>query len=108
MRVYIAGKIGTSDELARLERIDALCKSLGLQTFLPHREVGIAQGIDDVGRIFREDIKTGLSRCDFVIASLDGLHIGAGTAWELGYAYAKSIPALGLKTDEPVNDALDI
>jgi len=35
------------------------------------------------------------------------LHVGAGTAWELGYAYSKGIRCIGLKTDEAVEDALD-
>ena len=44
---------------------------------------------------------------DLVVASLDGLHVGAGTAWELGYAYANNIPCIGIKMDEPVEDALE-
>jgi len=107
IKVYIAGKIGTETEKEILEKVDRLCKKLNLKTFLPHRDVGIAKGIKDVERIFNGDIKIGLSDTDLVVAVLDGLHIGAGTAWELGYAYAKNIPAIGLKTDESVEDALD-
>ena len=106
-RIYIAGKIGTDNERAMLEEIDSLCKTLGFQTFLPHRDVGIATGISDVGRIFHGDINIGLKNSDAVIAILDGLHIGAGTAWELGYAFAKGIPSIGIKTDESVSDALE-
>lgn len=107
MKVYIAGKIGTGNEKSILLEIDKLCKSLGLQTFLPHRDVGICSGIDDVERIFNGDIKNGFKDCDLVIVNLNGLHVGAGTAWELGYAYAKGIPAIGVKTDEPVSEALE-
>ena len=53
------------------------------------------------------DIKKGFRDVDLVVAMLDGLHVGAGTAWELGYAYAKGIPAIGIKTDEPASDALE-
>ena len=42
-----------------------------------------------------------------VIANLNGLHVGAGTAWELGYAYANKIPVIGLKTDESIGEAFD-
>ncbi len=107
MKIYIAGKIGTDGELNTLAKVDELCKSLGFSTFLPHRDVGIADGMGDVIRIFNGDIKEGFKDIDLVIAVLDGLHLGAGTAWELGYAYAKKIPAIGLKTDEPVSEALD-
>ena len=107
MKVYIAGKIGTESEREYLEEVDKACKSLGFETFLPHRDVGIARGMKDVKRIFRGDILEGFEKIDLVVALLDGFHVGAGTAWELGYAYSKKIPALGLKTDEPLSESLD-
>ena len=108
MKVYIAGKLGTTSELEMLEKIDVLCKELGLETFLPHRDVGIAKGIGDVQKVFKGDIIEGFKDISLVIVSLDGLHVGSGTAWELGYAYAKGIPLIGLKTDESVDEALAI
>lgn len=107
MKVYIAGKIGTESEKEMLEKVDKLSKSLGFKTFLPHRDVGIVNGISDVERVFKGDIINGFKDCKLIIAVLDGLHVGAGTAWELGYAYAKGIPAIGLKTDESPEDALE-
>ncbi|MBS3098885.1 nucleoside 2-deoxyribosyltransferase [Candidatus Pacearchaeota archaeon] len=107
MKVYIAGKIRREIEKAFLEEIASLCEGLGFETFLPHRDVGLASGIDDVERIFEGDIKKGFEDVDLVVAVLDGLHVGAGTAWELGYAYAKGIPAIGIKRDEKVEDALE-
>lgn len=107
MKVYIAGKIGEMGELELLEKVDKICKELGLQTFLPHRDVGILKDISDVNRIFKGDILEGFKDCKMVVAVLDGLHVGAGTSWELGYAYAKGIPAIGLKTDEPLQDAIE-
>lgn len=107
MKVYIAGKVRTETERDFLEEIDRICKSVGFETFLPHRDVGLANGIDDVERIFEGDIKEGFREVSLVVAVLDGLHVGAGTAWELGYAYAKGIPAIGIKTDEPVSEALE-
>jgi len=107
MKIYIAGKLCTEEEREFLEKIDKLCKSLGFQTFLPHRDVGLAENIKDVKKIFRGDITDGFKNCGLIIASLEGLHIGAGTSWELGYAYAKKIPAIGIKTDEPAEEALE-
>src|SRR3989344_2777425 len=107
MKVYIAGKIGTSEEKETLEKVDSLCKERGFSTFLPHRDVGIVSGISDVARGFNGDITQGFSDCDIVIAVLDGLHVGAGTAGGLGYAYANGIPAIGLKTDESVENGLE-
>ena len=107
MKIYIAGKIGTEFELQLLEKVDRLCKSLNIETFLPHRDIGIAKSIKDADKIFEGDIKKGFQNIDLIIAVLDGLHVGAGTAWELGYAYANKIPAIGLKTDESPADALE-
>lgn len=107
MKVYIAGKLRTESERTMLEEIDKLCKSLNIRTFLPHRDVGLAKGMSDVQKVFKGDIIDGFKDCNLVIASLEGLHVGAGTAWELGYAYSKGIPIIGIKTDEPVKDALE-
>ena len=42
-----------------------------------------------------------------MIADLNGLHVGAGTAWELGYAYARGIPSIGFKSDESPEEGLE-
>ena len=107
MKIYIAGKLRTETEREQLEEVDSLCKSLGFRTFLPHRDVGLAKSIKDVKKTFNGDIIDGFKDVKLVIALLDGLHVGAGTAWELGYAYSKGIPAIGLKTDESPEDALE-
>lgn len=107
MKVYIAGKLCSDNEREQLEKIEKLCHELGYKTFLPHKDAGLCKGIKDVDRIFKEDITVGMKDVDLIIALLDGLHVGAGTAWELGYAYAKKIPAIGIKTDESIEESLD-
>jgi nucleoside 2-deoxyribosyltransferase len=107
MKLYIAGKLCSGSEVEMLEKVAKLCETKGFTTFLPHRDVGPCKDINDVQRVFKGDIKQGFKDCDAVVALLDGLHVGAGTAWELGYAYAKGVPVVGLKTDEPVEEALD-
>jgi nucleoside 2-deoxyribosyltransferase len=107
IKVYIAGKLRTKEERKFLEKIASLCEKKGFDTFLPHRDVGLAKGIKDIKKIFNGDIINGFKDCKLIIAVLEGLHVGAGTAWELGYAYAKKIPAIGIKTDEKFEDALE-
>jgi len=107
MKAYIAGKLREKEEIEQLQKVEALCTSIGLDTFLPHRDVGLAESLKDVDKVFKGDIKEGFKDIKLVIALLDGFHVGAGTAWELGYAYAKGIPAIGLKTDESIEDSLD-
>src|SRR3989344_2388129 len=96
MKIYIAGKLRTESEKEFLEKIAELCEELGFETFLPHRDVGLAEDINDVEKIFRGDIIEGFKNVDLVVADLNGLHVGAGTAWELGYAYAQKIPRMGI------------
>ena len=67
----------------------------------------MASGVEDVERIFKGDIEEGFKDVELIVADLNGLHVGAGTSWELGYAYAKGIPCIGIKTDESISEALD-
>src|SRR3989338_2240091 len=107
MLIYIAGKLCSEEEREEVEKLAQFCESLGFKTFLPHRDGGVCKSIKDVPRIFKADITDSLAKADLVITNLNGLHIGAGTAWELGYAFANNIPAIGIKTDESVEDSLD-
>ncbi|MDR2696506.1 MAG: nucleoside 2-deoxyribosyltransferase [Deltaproteobacteria bacterium] len=40
-----------------------------------------------------------IDRCSCMVALLDGPQVDDGTAWEIGYAYARGIPVYGLRTD---------
>ncbi|MBU3912624.1 MAG: nucleoside 2-deoxyribosyltransferase [Nanoarchaeota archaeon] len=98
IKVYIAGPLCTQKEREFLEEIDRLCKKMRIETFLPHRECGLWKEGKNVREIALGDLK-GFENCDFLIANLNGFNVGAGTAWEMGYAYAKKIPVIALKTD---------
>jgi len=45
MRIYIAGKLRNDNERDFLEKLAKLCEDLGFETFLPHRDVGLAQNL---------------------------------------------------------------
>jgi nucleoside 2-deoxyribosyltransferase len=36
---------------------------------------------------------------DIIVAVIDGTDADSGTAWEIGYAFAKGKPTIGLRTD---------
>ena len=58
----------------------------------------------DFARIFAACVAH-LDRAQVVIAVLDGADPDSGTCWEAGYAYAKGIPVIGLRTDwRPAED----
>jgi nucleoside 2-deoxyribosyltransferase len=40
-----------------------------------------------------------LDRSECVVACLDGTQVDDGTAWEIGYAYARGLPLFGIRTD---------
>lgn len=98
MKAYIAGPLLTKENQKKLEKIDSICKEFNLKTFLPHRDVGIYQTGKDSKHFFEGDKKP-LDKCGLIIAVLDWKNIGSGTAWEIGYAYAKGIPIIGLVED---------
>lgn len=95
--VYVAGPLFDEGERWFIEKVDALVRSCGYDTFLPHRD-NPPKTADNVDLIFRND-KDGIDRCDVVVANLNGVTTDDGTAWEMGYAYAKGKFIIGLFTD---------
>ena len=106
MKVYIAGSLFSESDRKFLERIDEICKNHGLKTFLPHRDCGLWRNKKDVKKIAKCDLD-GFKDCSFLIANLNGFNVGAGTSWEMGYAYAKGIPIIAIKTDRKVEDSIE-
>lgn len=98
MKVYIAGKLWEEKDRKIVEDIDKFCKKLGYETFLPHRDAGIYNEKKDPIPIFKKD-RDMIDWCDIMVAVLDWEEISSGTAWEIGYAYAKKIPIIGLVED---------
>ncbi|MGE5572854.1 MAG: nucleoside 2-deoxyribosyltransferase [Bacillota bacterium] len=48
--------------------------------------------------IFDWNVKR-LDQCDFVICVIDGVQTDDGTAWEVGYAWAKGKPSMAVRFD---------
>jgi nucleoside 2-deoxyribosyltransferase len=55
-------------------------------------------GVPDFGKIFAACVAH-LDRAGVVLAVVDGADPDSGTCWEIGYAYARGIPVVGLRTD---------
>lgn len=105
-KVYIASPLCTKEDRDYAEKIDEFCKKLGLNTFLPHRDCGLWKEGISFNKIAKGDLN-GFKECDLVIANLNGFNVGAGTAWEMGYANAKGIPVIALKTDRKLKDSVE-
>jgi nucleoside 2-deoxyribosyltransferase len=99
MRAYIAGPLFNQGERWFDEQIEGCAAELGLETFLPHRDTMELLPIErSMDAIFKTDIR-GLDESAIVIANLNGITTDPGTAWELGYAYAKGKHLIGVLTD---------
>jgi len=99
MKAYIAGPLFNEGERWFDEQIDAIAQKVGLETFLPHRDgKEMLPEIRDINAIFKLD-RDMVDASDVVIANLNGINVDDGTAWEIGYAYAKAKHLVGIRTD---------
>lgn len=100
IKAYIAGPLFNEGERWFDEQIEQCAKEAGFNTFLPHRDgkEGKIKGPDNIGQIFKED-RDSVDWSDIVIANLNGITVDDGTAWEIGYAYAKGKHIVGIYTD---------
>src|SRR5438046_285222 len=98
MHAYIAGSMFNEAEHWWLKQIDERVRKAGLTTFLPLRDGLPLNTPDDVARIFNQDVNE-VTRADVVVGSLNGVDVDAGTAWELGLAYARGKYVVGINTD---------
>lgn len=99
MRAYIAGPLFNEGERWFDEQLEACAVRAGLKTYLPHRDT---QEAVVAGRtpeaIFKLDCEA-IDEASIVIANLNGFAVDDGTAWELGYAYARGKHLVGVHTD---------
>ena len=95
MRIYLAGPLFTSAEQAWNTEFGARLRAAGYEVFIPQD-----QDTDrtDAVAIFRHDLAH-LEWCDALVAFMDGEDPDSGTAWECGWAYARSRPVIMVRTD---------
>jgi len=98
-KIYVAGPLFTSAERAYLEQIDRICREAGFSTYLPHRDAGISSDAASREQCFKMD-KAALDEVALIVAVLNGPDVDSGTAWEMGYAYARGIPVLSITDDK--------
>ena len=75
------------------------CEVILPQDFKPHGRYNDARAF---GAIFRDCLE-GVRRADVVVAVLDGEDVDSGTAFEIGVAYQKGTPIVGVRTDFRAN-----
>ena len=95
--IYIAGPFFTDEERDFLKIVIESTKEffpdeelfIPMEHFIPNGEN--LSNNEWAEAVFKMDVEA-LNKCDRVIAAYLGLYSDTGTAWEIGYAYAKGIP----------------
>ena len=95
--IYIAGPFFTDKERAFLKTVIESVKKffpneelfIPMEHFIPNGEN--LSNNEWAEAVFKMDVEA-LNKCDRVVAAYLGLRSDTGTAWEIGYAYAKGIP----------------
>ena len=102
MKIYISAPLFTQVE-RRWNRMlaGALKKRMqGAEVILP-QDLKFSNSFNrqgDFPLLFRACLDS-LEDADVVVAVLDGSDVDSGTAFEVGYAYARAIPIVGIRTD---------
>ena len=99
MKIYIAGNLREKPNRELLEKVDKVCRKLRFQTYLPHKDKGLFEDGMNAEEFFKKN-KEMLEWCELIVAVLDWRGISSGTAWELGYGYAKKKPCIALVEDK--------
>lgn len=106
MKAYLAAALFSQAEKEFNLRVDAVMRSLGLDTYLPQRDGGeaarlVRQGLDEHTvrqRLFDLDCAA-IAECALFIVILDGRVPDEGACVELGMAFTRGKPCFGLQTD---------
>jgi nucleoside 2-deoxyribosyltransferase len=99
--IYLAGPLFTHAELEYNRELKNIMIKKGFLVFLPQEDAEDAvteREKQNQESIFNKCLE-GLNNSDIVVAVLDGVDVDSGTAWEIGYAFARGKPIIGLRTD---------
>ena len=95
MRIYLAAPLFTTGERDFNAAVGARLRDAGHEVFLPQEEEHDAS---NPARTFRRDVDR-VDWSNVVVGITDGPDPDSGTAWEIGYAFAKGTPIILLRTD---------
>lgn len=102
MRVYLAAPLFTQVERTWNRSLAAaVTKYLPTVQFILPQDFRTAGRYNDsrhYGALFRQCVDS-IDISDVLLAVMDGADVDSGAAWEMGYAYAKGKPVLGVRTD---------
>ncbi len=101
-RIYLAGPLFTlAERRLNIELARELTKQIPrAEIILPQTRAAqfVTDGKMDFENVVRDCIDS-IETADAIVAILDGADSDSGTSWECGYAYARSKPIVGVRTD---------
>lgn len=99
-RVYLAAPLFSAAEITFNREIANLLRERFFSVCLPQDsgDTHMGRSEEEQHTIFESNRKA-LDETDYVVAVIDGADADSGTSWEMGYAYAKKIPVIALRTD---------
>jgi len=102
MKIYQAGPLFSEAECLWHRSLKAELEEAGFDVVWPGDLISpsdVEQWGEDAPRRIMETDRDALLSCDAVLALLDGVQVDDGTAWEIGFAVARDIPVVGIRTD---------
>ena len=102
MKIYLAVRLFSEAEQDWLAGLKRQLQEHGQDVVWPYElfnQAEIASWGEAASRRIMVGCREALDAWGLVVALLDGTQVDDGTAWELGYAYGKDIPAVGIRTD---------
>jgi nucleoside 2-deoxyribosyltransferase len=99
-RIYLAGPLFSEAERLYNLKIARLLRSYSYEVYLPQEtgDTDASRGSEAHKDIFIVNHQA-LDAADLVVAVIDGADADSGTAWEIGYAFARGIPVYAIRTD---------
>ena len=106
-KVYLASPFFDDAEIERMEKVRDILRAKGLDVFVPneHQNKHLEFGSLEWRKATFDSDVNGIDTADVVVAVLcKGNFDDSGTAWEVGYSYAKGIPVVVVNiTGETIN-----
>ncbi len=93
--LYFAAPLFTQAEIVFNRSLADQLEAAGYDVYLPQQQCA---GTTDPTELFNICLR-GLDNASMVLVILDGTDADSGSCFEIGYAFAKGIPIVGLRTD---------
>jgi nucleoside 2-deoxyribosyltransferase/predicted secreted protein len=99
-RVYLAAPLFSAAERNYNRHLAERLQANLFEVYLPQDTGDDSYTRDGAAhQVIFERNRAALEAADIMVAVIDGADADSGTAWEIGYAYARGIPVISIRTD---------